>query len=147
MAEEALSLALRALGQKERSVAELGRWLRERGVSEDQTDAVIDHLASIGTLDDARFAARFSEDKRELSGWGSDRIRAALIERGICRDEIEAALSDDGEELARAQALLEESGVDLEDDHGRQRALGLLARRGYPSELAYEAIERAQRDR
>lgn len=140
MAQEALALALRALAQKERSVVELGRWLREHGVSEDEAADVIDHLITIGTLDDARFAARFTEDKRELSGWGNDRIRAALEDRGIPRPEIDAALAAGDDELERARALLRECGVDLSDDRGRRRALGLLARRGYTSELAYEAI-------
>jgi SOS response regulatory protein OraA/RecX len=35
---DALSLALRALGQKERSVAELGSWLRQRGVADDDAE-------------------------------------------------------------------------------------------------------------
>ncbi len=148
MAQEALALALRALGQKERSVAELGRWLHERGVAEDESADVLDHLIAIGTLDDARFAARFAADKRELSGWGRDRIQAALLKRGIARDEIQSALStaadEDEDELERARDLLRERGVDLGDDRGRRKALGLLARRGYDSELAYQAIASLQ---
>jgi regulatory protein len=95
MVGEAQELALKALARKERSVAELGEWLRGRGVAEDEAEAVVDHLVSIGTLDDARFALRFAEDKRQLSGWGSERIRAALLERGIAAEDIEAALTGD----------------------------------------------------
>jgi hypothetical protein len=36
--------------------------------------------------------------------------------------------------------------VPLEGQQERQRALGLLARRGYDAEVAYEAIRRAGRD-
>ena len=137
-----LALALRALAQKERSVAELGEWLRGRGVAGDEAEEVVDHLIAIGTLDDERFAARFAEDKRELSGWGSERIRAALLERGIDRADVEAALAKDDDELARAEQLLGERQIDLTDERGRARALGLLARRGYEAEVAYEAVRR-----
>ena len=139
---EALGLALQALAQKERSVAELGKWLRGRGVAGYEAEEVVDHLIAIGTLDDERFAARFAEDKRELSGWGSERIRAALLERGINSADVEAALAEDDDELARAERLLGERNIDLTDERGRARALGLLARRGYEAELAYEAVRR-----
>ena len=142
MSEGALGLALAALAQKERSVAELGQWLRGRGVGGDEVEEVVDHLVAIGTLDDERFAVRFAEDKRELSGWGSERIRAALLNRGIGTADVEAALAGGDDELARAERLLGERGMDVGDDRGRARALGLLMRRGYEAELAYEAVRR-----
>ena len=142
MTREGLELALAALAQKERSVAELGHWLRARDLGEDEVGEVVDHLVTIGVLDDERFALRFAADKRELSGWGSERIRAALLERGIASADVEAVLAEDDDELARAEQLLRERGIDLGDERGRARALGLLARRGYEAELAYEAIRR-----
>jgi SOS response regulatory protein OraA/RecX len=140
--EEPLAQALGALAQKERSVAELGEWLRARGVADEDTEAVLEHLIAIGTLDDAHFAARYAEDKRELAGWGSERIRESLLARGVGAEQVEAALNGD-DELDRAVSLLIERGVDLGDDRARGRAFGLLARRGYGAELAYEAIRRA----
>jgi regulatory protein len=145
MAEEALALALQALARKERSVAEMGRWLRSRGIEDAQAEDVLEHLLAVGALDDARFAARFAEDKRELAGWGGERIRAALAERGVSETDIEAAMAADQRELERAEALVRERGIDLSDDRGRQRALALLVRRGYDSDLAYEAVRRAER--
>ena len=130
MSRDALGLAVEALARKERSVAEMGRWLRARGVDEAEAEEVLEHLLALGTLDDARFAARFAEDKRELAGWGGERIRAALA-------------ADHGE-LERAEALVRERGIDLGDDRGRGRALAMLVRRGYGSEVAYEAVRRAE---
>jgi SOS response regulatory protein OraA/RecX len=104
------------------------------------------HLISIGTLDDARFALRFAEDKRELSGWGSERIRSALLDRGVGAEEVEAAVAEGVDlEIERAERLLEERGAELGDESGRARALSLLVRRGYPLELSYEAIGRRSR--
>ena len=70
-----------------------------------------------------------------------------LLRRGVERRLVEEALSpDDGEsEVDRAVRVLKERGADLGDDRGRQRALGLLARRGYDAEEAYAAIRIAGR--
>ena len=78
-AEEPLALALAALGRKERTVAELAAWLNERGVGAEEVEAVIEQLAGAGVLDDARFAHRYAEDKRELSGWGSERMNSCSL--------------------------------------------------------------------
>ncbi len=114
-------------------------------MGEEEAGEVIDHLVSVGALDDARFSRRFAEDKRAISGWGRERIAAALRERGVGEADLEAALADEDveQELGRAVDLLEGRGADLGDDRGRNRALGLLARRGFDSETAYEAIRRA----
>jgi regulatory protein len=145
--DEALSLALGALAQKERTVAELGEWLRGRGVEAEQADEVVEGLIEGGVIDDARYAQRYAEDKRELQGWGSERIRSALLERGISAEDAEEALGEGGEaEIDQAVRLLRDRGSALEAAAERQRALGLLARRGYEAEVAYEAIRRARRD-
>jgi regulatory protein len=145
---DSLALALTALSHKERSVAELGSWLGERGVAAEEAEEALAHLIEVGAVDDARFAARYAEDKRELSGWGSERIRAALLERGVGRADVEAAIGLDDEvtEVERAVALLRDRGTELGDERARSRALGLLARRGYGSEVAYEAIRVVERE-
>ncbi len=146
MAEDPLALALATLARKERSAAELGEWLHRRGIEEAEVAEVVDQLVSAGALDDSRFAERFAEDKRAISGWGGERIVAALRERGIAEAEIDAAISaEDGEaELERAVSLIGDRGIELADDRGRNRAFGVLLRRGFGSETAYEAIRRAR---
>lgn len=104
-------------------------------------------MIEAGALDDERFARRYAEDKRELAGWGPERIREALAARGLADDLIEAALADedDGEQLRRALSLLEERSTAVATEAERQRALALLARRGFPLELAYEAVRERER--
>ena len=147
MSDEPLSLALSALDRKERTVAELGSWLRARGVESDEVEVVVDRLVSSGVLDDARYARQYAEDKRQLKQWGSERIRAALLDRGVAAEDVEEALAELGpeQELELAEQLLRERGAELASALERQRALGMLVRRGYDSEVAYEAIRRARR--
>lgn len=144
---DAYELALRALSRKERTESELRMWLAERGVEGGEIEEVIALLIEAGTIDDESFARRYAEDKRELSGWGPNRIAKALEGRGVARERIEAALRGENEraQLERAKALLSDRGMHCDSERERERALGLLVRRGYPMELAYAAVRAAER--
>lgn len=145
---EAFEQGLGALRQRERGTAELAEWLTERGFTQAETGSAIARLTEVGELDDRRFAARYAEDKRELRGWGPQRIREALARRGIARELIDAALGPDGfaQQLARAEGLLARRGGALGTEGERAKALAYLARRGYDLELSYEAIRRSGRE-
>ena len=145
-AREAFERAVEALSHKERTSAELGDWLAGRGFSPAEVEDAVGQLIEIGELDDERFARRFAEDKRELRGWGPERIREALSKRGISGRQIEAAIvADTGDDLRRARELLERRGDPLVDERSRARALAFLARRGYDSDIAYEAVRAVER--
>jgi regulatory protein len=145
--EDPYELALRALSYKERTESELRGWLAEREVAEAEIEEVIARLMEAGAIDDASFARRYAEDKVQLAGWGPDRITSSLEHRGIAREHIEAALGGDDQDalLERAVSLLGDRGMSCADGRERERALGLLVRRGYPLELAYEAVRRVER--
>jgi regulatory protein len=140
-------LALRALSHKERTETELREWLAEREVSPAEIEEVMVLLAEAGAIDDERFARRYAEDKRQLAGWGPERIAGALENRGIAGRHIEAALAgeDEATQLDRAVALLFARGLSCSSERERERALGLLVRRGYPLELAYDAVRAVER--
>jgi regulatory protein len=143
MAErDAFETALAALNRKERTAHELASWLKGRGFGLDEIEVALRRLFEAEVLDDERFARRFADDKRELSGWGAERIREALVERGVDRSTVETVLAADtyGDQLDRARAILLRRGRPLEGNADRQRALEYLARRGYDYEIAYEAV-------
>jgi regulatory protein len=145
--DDAFERALEALSCKERTQAELSAWLAARGFPAEEVADALERLIELGELDDARFARRYAEDKRELRGWGPERIREALQARGLAGPEIDAALDSDDrdDQLQRATELLARRGDALGDDAGRSRALAFLTRRGYDYELAYEAVRRCER--
>jgi regulatory protein len=143
----AFDVALAALRRKERTSGELDAWLRQRGHGADEVEAAISDLTEAGELDDERFARRYAEDKRELRGWGPERIRDALASRGLAPALIDAALGTESRAAAveRASELLVRRGRPLASDAERARALGFLTRRGYDYEAAYEAMRMATR--
>lgn len=147
MPDDAYELALKALGYKERTESELRSWLAERDVEDAEIEEVIALLAEAGAVDDASFARRYADDKRLLAGWGPDRIARALEGRGVAREHVEAALGGDdvSAQLERATQLLLGRGMRAGSERERERALALLIRRGYPLELAYDAVRDAER--
>jgi len=147
MSDDAWELALKALGSKERSTAELEAWLDERGVAAQDVEAVVSRLVEIGELDDERFAARYAEDKRELAGWGAERIREKLLARGVGPEVVEAAVAVESEQIQirRAGDLLTRRERGLASEADKASALGFLTRRGYSYEIAHEAIRAGAR--
>lgn len=143
--EETLGRAYSYLGQRERTIAEVRTHLGRANAGPELIDAAVAELSELGYLDDARYARCFAEDRRNLDGWGSERIRRRLIELGLERGLAEeSAEPEDGEqELQAALALLQRRLRSAPTDaRERQRALALLVRRGYEQELAYSAVRR-----
>ena len=144
----ALQAAYRYLDKRERTLAEVCRRLRREGYSDATVARALRTLAETGAVDDARFARLFTQDKRELEQWGSERIRRALLGRGVDQEAIASALEDGPGRDASAQRELEhERALELlrgrfpsppRDRRGRERALGLLLRKGYEPELALD---------
>ena len=144
--EVAFADAVAALRRRERTAAETAAWLRGRGVSEAVAEETVVELIAASELDDERFAHAFAADKRELSGWGPERIAAALVERGLDVALAESAGSEDHlDQIERAVGLLRRRFDSIGAHEERARALGFLLRRGFGYELAHDAIRRADR--
>ena len=143
--ERAIELAWKAVGARERTVAELRTFLERKRVGPAAIDEAIDELSAAGAVDDARYAERFAEDKRSLERWGSERIARDLRRRGVAPELVEGAVArqERARELQAARELLEHRFPEPPaDDRQRDRAWKLLVRRGYEPELAYEAVRR-----
>jgi regulatory protein len=141
--QRALELAYRYLNRRERTEAEMRGRLEQAEFTAAVIEETIATLTDQGVIDDRRFARLFVEDKRTLERWGSDRITRALAQRGIDRDLISDALAEDTthDELERAVELLRERfSSPPHDRRERDRALGVMLRKGYDSELAVDAL-------
>jgi len=138
---------MRAVSTRERTVAELRAYLERKRVEPAAIDSAVAELTVAGLLDDAGYARRFAEDKRELQRWGSERIERDLRRRGIAPELIQSVLgaTQRSAELDSAVSLLRERFGAPRDDRERDRAWRLLVRRGYERELAYEAVRELER--
>jgi regulatory protein len=141
--QRALDLGYRHLGKRDRTEAELRRHLAAKDVDDASVDGAVEALARQGYLDDARYARMFAEDRRALDSWGPERIERRLLELGVAPELVALALAarDGAGELEAAVALLARRfGAPPDCDRERDRALRMLARKGYDLELAYDAV-------
>ena len=146
--QHALDLGYRYLGFRDRTEAEMRRHLESKRVEPDTIDQAVAELERQEYLDDARFAQRYAEDRRNLDAWGADRIARKLRAAGIGPDLIAGALSAQGvaDELGAATDLLRRRFREPPaSERDRDRALGLLVRKGYDLELAYDAVRAFER--
>ena len=100
-------------------------------------------LLEQGYLDDARYAQRFADDRRRLDGWGAERIERKLRSLGVDAELVAAAVGeqDHAAELEAALALLRRRFPEPPaTPRDLERALGMLVRKGYDLELAYDAV-------
>lgn len=140
--QRAFDLAYRQVARADRTVAQVRRHLAAKEVDPEAIGQVVEVLLEQGYLDDGRYARRFAEDRRNLDGWGSRRIEQRLLAAGVAPEVVAGAVTRSPEaELDAAITLLRmRLHAPPADDRERDRALGLLLRRGYDFEVAQDAI-------
>ena len=143
--QHARDVAWTALNRRERTVAELARLLAAKRVEPSAIEMVLGELREQGYLDDASYAQRFAEDRRRLDAWGAERIERKLLSLGVDRELIAAAVGEQdhaGEIEAALEILARRFPDPPRTPRERDRALGVLVRKGYGLELAHDAVRR-----
>jgi regulatory protein len=141
--QHALDLSFRYLGPRARTEVELRRYLEGKRVEPETIAQALRSLRDQDYLNDARFAREFAEDKRLLEEWGADRIERKLLALGVPVELVRAAVDarDRDAEAEAAMTLLRRRFPQLGDDPREQRkAVGVLARKGYDPELAWDLV-------
>lgn len=137
-----MAVALRLLGRRDRSTAELSQGLHQRGYDQEQVAAVIARCRELGYLDDRRFAEERSRAMlREGRGVGP-RIALDLQRRGIepalACEAIEAAQEHQPPEQV-ARKLLARRFPDFifsqAQDREKRRVMSFFQRRGFAPDL------------
>ena len=132
-----------------RTRAQLAVALRKRGIPEGVADEVLARFEDVGLIDDAAFARSWVESRHYSRGLAGRALSAELKQRGVAADEIRAALDEQlspDAEVTAARRLVERriAGTrGLPADQRTRRLAGMLARKGYPSGLAYRVIREA----
>jgi regulatory protein len=143
--QHARDVAWKALNRRERTVAEMARLLAAKRVEPSAIEAVVGELCEQGYLDDASYAQRFADDRRRLDAWGAERIERKLLSLGVDREVVAAAVGEQdhpGEMEAALELLARRFPQPPRTPRDRDRALGMLVRKGYDLELAYDALRR-----
>jgi regulatory protein len=138
--------ALRLLGRRDYTSAELRQKLADRGFAEEDIDAGLARLTADGLIDDQRVAAAFLRTASRIKGRGPARISRELRARGIDRDVVDALVSgiSDADQIAAIDRfLLRRRSPNPPSLAERRRIFQQLLRRGFSA----DAISRALRAR
>lgn len=141
----ARSIALRQLAGAPRSRHQLAEAMARRGVQDDVAERVLDRFVEVGLVDDAEYAQMLVRSQRESRGLARRALAQELRRKGIGADDAEAALAtvDQEAEETSARELLRRrwrSGPDVDPAVQARRALGMLARKGYPPGLSSRLV-------
>lgn len=140
---EVRDAALQLLARREHSALELRRKLLQREHPEAVVATVIAALAAENLLSDARFAEEFVRSRRD-KGFGPQRIRAELRQRGVDPTVAESHLQSSAEDW-QARALVQyrkrfgnEPPHDLAE---RGRRYRFLVNRGFTSDQIRRVLD------
>jgi SOS response regulatory protein OraA/RecX len=107
---DALDQALRALRHRDRSAAEVDRYLESRGVGDDDRKTALETLTRTDLVDDRRYAERRALTLADR-GAGNALIRHELACAGLDPDIVDVALGSLSPERERAEAIVARRGA------------------------------------
>lgn len=139
---KARDVAVKYLSFKSRTEKEVVLKLREKEFSDDIIDKVIELLKKYNYIDDYSYAGSFLRDKFNLKGFGSNRIKFELKQKGISNEIIEQVFfENEFDEAQKAAELIERKyGIWDFDIKEKQKIEGFLARRGFSFSTIREAF-------
>jgi regulatory protein len=143
---KAYTHAIRFLGFRARSQAEMERYLRDKGYSAEVVAETVGRLIDEQYLDDEAFARFWLEDRERFRPRGEQALRYELRQKGIADEVIDTVLADlDEDELAwKAVERKLHSWRNLTGQDLRKKIVGFLSRRGFGYETANNVFNRAR---
>ena len=144
-ADAAFACALRYLGYRARSVAEVKNYLRRRGAADAVVEATIEKLGGFNFINDETFARNWALSRAQSQGYGPRKIEQELRTKGVVDAIIRAVvkeLFEQEDEENRARKILKKqfTSENLQEPRVLRRAVAFLQRRGYSSKVIYTLL-------
>lgn len=133
--------ALRLLGQREHSRAELERKLRSHEVEPGELTSALDDLQAKGFINEQRVLE--SVVHQRAGKLGAARVKQELQAKGLAPEAIAQAVAElKGSELERAlEVWRRKFGAPAEDAAQRAKHMRFLLARGFAAETIYKVVQ------
>ena len=118
------------IGKRAMSRHDLERRLKEKGASEAEARYAAEWLEAIGAIDDADYAALLAQHCAR-QGYGPQRIKQKLFEKGVPRDLWDDALDTLPDPAETIDAFLQSKQRGALDEKEKKRLTEALLRRGF----------------
>jgi regulatory protein len=144
LSHRCLNAALRYLGYRPRSEAELRERLGRRGFNGDNVETAISKLRERGLVDDLAFAEFWKDNRQSFSPRSRWLTRQELRQKGVANDVIEQVVAGVvDEDSAYRAALSRARSLPRSDFQSFRRRLGeYLKRRGFGYRVINYTVER-----
>jgi len=131
---------------QERCVKDVREKLRTYDILQEDRDKILDFLLDNRFVNDERFAKSFVRGKVNQSGWGMNKIRFHLMQKGIDKDLIDEALQQTDEEVYRQRLMdilkTKSKIVKAATDYEKKRKLAAYAmQKGFEGSLVWEVLK------
>ena len=131
---------------QERCVKDVVEKLKTFEISDKDREEILNYLIDNRFVDNRRFAHAFVRGKINQSGWGLNKIRFHLIQKGIDKETIEEALQTFDEEAYRQKLIgilqTKSKTVKAENDFEKNRKLAAYAiQKGFEAGLVWEVLK------
>ena len=131
---------------QERCVKDVKDKLKTFDLPQEEKDKILDYLLDNRFVNDERFAKSFVRGKVNQSGWGLNKIRFHLVQKGIAKETIDEALGQTDEEVYRQRLIdilrTKAKTVKAENDFEKKRKLAAYAmQKGFEGSLVWEVLK------
>jgi len=135
---------LRYLSYRDRSEAEIRRYLHKREVTDTVIEDIVGRLLKSGLIDDHRFAHRWVENRSDLRPRSRRALSYELRQKGISNQIIDEVIEQiDDMELAYQAALRKSKKLRKYDwPDFRKKMYGFLSRRGFSFSTSMNVVDR-----
>ena len=130
---------------QERCVKDVRDKLKTFDIPQEARDKILDYLLDNRFVDDDRFAKSFVRGKINQSGWGLNKIRFHLMQKGIAKEIIDEALEQTDEETYHQRLIdilkTKSKTIKSETDFEKKRKLAAYAmQKGFEGSLVWEVL-------
>ena len=145
-ADAAKQVLLRRLSHAPRTRKELAKDLKDKDISDEVANVALDRFEEVGLINDQALASKYVSSQHERKGIGKNALRQQLRAKGVSDDVALEAISQisDDQEFQAAFALACKKIRSLQRDDAKtqlRKIVGVLARKGYSSNLAFRVAK------
>lgn len=144
--ERAKSRAINYISGKLKTKYEVRLKLKDKDFTEDIIDEVIDILEKEEYLNDRLYCEVFIEDKKQLNGYGKNKIKSLLIQKGISKSVFEDFLDEfeyeEEFDNALKMGIIKLNLLSNEEDvfKKKQKLINYLAYRGFSFDVINDVL-------
>lgn len=137
------------LSIRPRTAHEIQQYLIKTGLPPTTREIILGRLKETGLLSDTKFALAWTENRQTMHPRSQRMIAMEMRNKGIAREDIEFALAQSDDDSNLARNLVEQlkhkfNGLDRQTF--RRKMTGILARKGFDSEIIQQTVQQTWQD-